>query len=67
MSAAISSVSFVSFRRGDYYLINYATGKRRFAYTADALPAPVKAWMTGATPTTTTADDGAKVTTWKEV
>ena len=65
-AAAIASVQFVTFKRGDYYLINYAGGRRRFCYDRAALPTPVKQFLIGLEPTITTADDGAVVTTWKE-
>lgn len=66
MSAAIASVQHVTFLRGEYYLINYAGGRRRFCYDRAALPIPVKQFLIGLDPVTTTDADGATVTTWKE-
>ena len=66
MSATIASVQFVTFRRGEYYLINYAGGRRRFCYDRAALPIPVKQFLIGLVPVITTDADGATVTTWKE-
>ena len=66
MSAAIASVQHVAFMRGEYYLINYAGGRRRFCYDRTALPTPVKQFLIGLDPVITTAADGATVTTWKE-
>lgn len=65
-AAAIASVQYVTFRRGEYYLINYAGGRRRFCYDKAALPIPVKQFLIGLDPVITTADDGATITTWRE-
>lgn len=67
--AAISSVTLVKMPRqgiGEYYVIIYTSGRCRFCYSRAALPIPVKQFLIGLEPTTTTAADGAIETTWKE-